>query len=166
MFETFYLTLDIYYPRLASWNLQSLVKKLLPLATIVRLAIFWVEKDSAIKKWGHRQCWGGRFWRSPTLRGQNGGTPKKFKKIVKSFVQSRLVSGLCLDLQQISQSRWVSVSTTKKFLSLDEPQSRHPRNFPVLMSLSLDIQEISHSRWVSVSTSKKFLSLDESELAL
>ena len=43
MFETFYLTLDIYYPRLATWNLQPLVKKLLPLATIVRLAIFIIK---------------------------------------------------------------------------------------------------------------------------
>ena len=40
MFKTFNLTLDIYYPRLASGNLQPLVKRLLPLLTIVRLAIF------------------------------------------------------------------------------------------------------------------------------
>ena len=36
MFETFNLPLDIYYLRLASGNLQPLVKRLLPLATIVR----------------------------------------------------------------------------------------------------------------------------------
>ena len=71
-------------------------------------------------------------------------------------------SGLGLDIHQISRSRWVSVSTSQKFLSLDESRSRHPRNFSVSMSLGLDIQEISQSRWVSVSTSKKFLSLDES----
>ena len=51
-----------------------------------------------------------------------------------------------LDIQEISQSRWVSVSTSKKFSSLDESRSRHPRNFSVSMSLGLDIQEISQSR--------------------
>ena len=44
---------------------------------IVRLAIFLVEKDSAIKKWGHRQFWGTHFLRHRNLRGRNGGTPPK-----------------------------------------------------------------------------------------
>ena len=65
-------------------------------------------------------------------------------------------------LNQISQSWWVLVSTSKKFLSLNESRSWHPRNFSVLMSLGLDIQEISQSLWVSVSTSKKFPSFVES----
>ena len=66
---------------------------------------------------------------------------------------------LGLDIQQISKSRWVSVSTSSKFPSLDESRSRHPANFQVSMSLGLDILEISQSRWVSVSTSKKLSSL-------
>ena len=48
MYETIYLTFDIYYLRLASWNLQPLVKKLLPLATIVRLTIFYVDITCAM----------------------------------------------------------------------------------------------------------------------
>ena len=52
---------------------------------------------------------------------------------------------LGLNIQEIFQSQWVLVSTSKKFLSLDESRSQHPRNFPVSMSLSLNIQEISPS---------------------
>ena len=52
-----------------------------------------------------------------------------------------------LHIQEISQSRWVSVSTSKKFLSLDESQSRHPINLPVSMSLGLNIHKISKSCW-------------------
>ena len=53
-----------------------------------------------------------------------------------------------LDIQKISQSRWISVSTSKKIFSPDESRSRHPRNFSVSMSRGLNC--------------KKFLSLDES----
>ena len=53
-----------------------------------------------------------------------------------------------LDIQEISQSRWVSVSTFKKSLSLDESRSRYPINFPVSISLGLDIHKISKSCWV------------------
>ena len=61
-------------------------------------------------------------------------------------------AGLGLDNHRNSQSRWVSVSTTTKFPSLDESWSRQPQNFPVSMSLGLDNHRISQSRWVSVST--------------
>ena len=47
-----------------------------------------------------------------------------------------------------AQSRLVSVSTSEKFLSLDESRSRHPRNLSVSMSLGLDIHKISKSCWV------------------
>ena len=57
-------------------------------------------------------------------------------------------TGLGLDIHWFSQSRWVSVSTSKKFLSLDESRSRHPRNLSVSMSLGLDIHKISKSCWV------------------
>ena len=63
---------------------------------------------------------------------------------------------LGLDNHRISQSRWVSVSTTTKFPSLDESRSRQPQNFPVSMSLGLDKHRNSQSRWVSVSTTTKF----------
>ena len=69
---------------------------------------------------------------------------------------------LGLDIQKNFQSRWVSVSTSNKFLSLDESQSRQLWDFSVSMSLGLDICKISQSRWVSVSTSIEFFSLDES----
>ena len=55
---------------------------------------------------------------------------------------------LGLDIREISQSRWVSVSTSKKSLSLDESRSRYPINFPVSISLGLDIHKISKSCWV------------------
>ena len=51
------------------------------------------------------------------------------------------------------ESRWVSVSTSSKFLSLDESWSRHPPNFLVSICLGLDILQILKSRWVLVSTS-------------
>ena len=57
------------------------------------------------------------------------------------------------------ESRWVSVSTSSKFFSLDESRSQHPPNFLVSMSLGLDIQHIFQSRWVSVSTSTNYQSL-------
>ena len=41
--------------------------------------------------------------------------------------------------ESFAHSQLVSVSTSIKFPSLDESQSGHPRNFPVLMSLGLDI---------------------------
>ena len=66
---------------------------------------------------------------------------------------------LSLDIQVISQSRWVPYSTSKKFSSLNESQSRHPRNFSVSMCLSLNIQEISQS-W-SWHPTYPSLSLDE-----
>ena len=57
-------------------------------------------------------------------------------------------TGLGLDIHWFSQSRWVSVSTSEKFLSLNESRSRHPRNISVSTSLSLDIHKISKSCWV------------------
>ena len=50
--------------------------------------IFRVEKDALMKKWGHRQCWGGHFWRHRTLRGQNGTNPPKrnLKRFVEYFL--------------------------------------------------------------------------------
>ena len=38
-----------------------------------------------------------------------------------------------LDIQEIYQSRWVSVSKSYKFASLNESQSRHPHNIKVLL---------------------------------
>ena len=52
-----------------------------------------------------------------------------------------------LVLTSFAQSRLVSVSTSKKFLSLDECRSQHLINFPVSMSLGLDIHKISKSHW-------------------
>ena len=37
------------------------------------IPILRVEKNSAIKKWGYRQCPGVHFCRHCTLMGQNGG---------------------------------------------------------------------------------------------
>ena len=50
---------------------------------------------------------------------------------------------LSLDIQEILQSWWVSVSTSKKILTLDETRSRHPTYFPVSMSLSLNNHRLS-----------------------
>ena len=57
-----------------------------------------------------------------------------------------VLRSLGLDIQEISQSQWVSASTSKKLLSCDESRSWHPMNFPVSMSLGLDIHKISKSR--------------------
>ena len=54
---------------------------------------------------------------------------------------------LGLDIQEISQSRFVLVSTSKKSISLDESRSRPPINFTVLISLDLTFHEISKSCW-------------------
>ena len=51
----------------------------------------------------------------------------------------RVSIGLGLDNLKISESRWVSVSTTLKFQSLNESRSRQLENFRVSMSLGLDI---------------------------
>ena len=48
-----------------------------------------------------------------------------------------------LDIQEISQSGRVLISTSKKFLCLDESWSWHPTYIPVSMSLSLDIHKLS-----------------------
>ena len=69
---------------------------------------------------------------------------------------------LSLDIYKIFQSHWVSVSTSVKFPSLNESESRHLWKCSVSMSLGPDICKISQSFWVSVSTSIEFFRLDES----
>ena len=69
---------------------------------------------------------------------------------------------LGLDIPKISESLWVSVSTSTYLLVLDESRSRHLPIFWVLMSLDLDIHQNSQSRWVSVSTTTKIISLNKS----
>ena len=81
--------------------------------------------------------------------GKNGGKKKRLIRIVAT-----------MSLPAVD--RPLERRTLVQLPSHDESQSRHTRNFSVLMSLSLDFQEIFQSRWVSVSISKKFLSLDES----
>ena len=61
---------------------------------------------------------------------------------------------LGLDNHRISQSRWVSVSTTTEIPSLDESRSRQPQNLIVSMSLGLNINRISKYRFKR-STHKK-----------
>ena len=80
----------------------------------------------------------------------------RYRHLLPSFEWSRsrhpsnfpVSMSLGLNIPEISQSRWVSVSTSKKFLSLDESRSRHPTYIPVSMSLSLDIHKLLKYSWV------------------
>ena len=51
------------------------------------ISIFKEEKDSAKKKWDHRQCWGAHFWRHYILKGQTGDTGGTTKKRFNLLVQ-------------------------------------------------------------------------------
>ena len=84
----------------------------------------------------------------------------KFEAGSISLSKNSLVRVLSLGIHIFVQSQWVMVLASKKFLSLDETRSIHPRNFSVSLSHGLNIHEIYQSRWVAVLTSKKFLSLN------
>ena len=91
----------------------------------------------------------------------------QYQHLLPSLVWSRsrhpfnfaVTMSLGFDIPEISQPRWVSISTSKKFSSLDESRSRHPRNFSVSMSQGLNVQEISQFR----SRHPTYPSLDESQ---
>ena len=54
----------------------------------IKVSIIAVEKDSIIKSGGHRQLWVAIFWLNLPVRGQIGGTPEKFQKLVVQFLDN------------------------------------------------------------------------------
>ena len=81
----------IFFPQLKTLISQSKLN-VLSSRFCENIHIFRVEKDSAIKKWGHRQCWGGHFWRLRTLRGKMG---VPHEKKVQNFWLNIFLKPLC-----------------------------------------------------------------------